>query len=109
MLLPHHAPEVADRADDGSLSGNVHLLLPTVALRSAKSRLSGSDAVFPGPTLYTQALPGGSQQPRWLRDKLKGRFPLAWASFSGRGHWDRATYPDVVGVDVGTQRVVRVW
>lgn len=32
MLLPHHAPEVGHCADNGSLRGNVHLLLSTVAL-----------------------------------------------------------------------------
>lgn len=32
VLLPHHAPEVGHSADDGSLRGDVYLLLPTVAL-----------------------------------------------------------------------------
>lgn len=59
VLLPHHAPEVPNRADDGSLSGDVHLLLPTIALRPAKSRLSGPDAVLPGPSPHTQAFPWG--------------------------------------------------
>lgn len=59
VLLPHHAPEVPNRADDGSLSGDVHLLLPTIALRPAKSRLSGPDVVLPGPSPHTQAFPWG--------------------------------------------------
>lgn len=41
VLLPHHAPEVRHSADDGSLCGDVHFLLPTVALQPAKSSLSG--------------------------------------------------------------------
>lgn len=109
MLLPHHAPEVADGADDGSLSGDVHLLFPTVALRPAKSRASGSDAPLPEPSPHTQVLSGGRQEPFRLRDKPRGWIPLARASLSGRGCRDGATYPDVVGVDVGTQRVVGVW
>lgn len=108
VLLPHHAPEVTDRADDGSLSGDVHLLLPTVALWPAKPRLSGQTQYSrdPPPTLR---LPRGWQQLHWLRGKPGGWIPSAWASFSGRGCRDRATYPDIVGIDVGTQRVIRVW
>lgn len=50
-LLPHHAPEVGHGADDGSLCGNVHLLLPAVALQPPKASLSGRglEAAFPGP------------------------------------------------------------
>lgn len=109
MLLPHHAPEVANCADDGSLSGDIHLLFPTIALRPAKARPSGSEAVLLGPSPHTQALLGGWQEPPGLRDEPRGWIPLTRASLSGRGHRDGATYPDVVGVDVGTQRVVRVW
>lgn len=51
-LLPHHAPEVGHSADDGSLGGDVHLLLPTVALQPPKSSpsvRSGWEAALPGP------------------------------------------------------------
>lgn len=50
-LLPHHAPEVDHSADDGSLGGDVHLLLPIVALQPPKSSpvRSGSEAALPGP------------------------------------------------------------
>lgn len=109
VLLPHHAPEVGDRADDGSLSGDVHLLLPTVALRPAKSRLSGSEEVLPGPHPHTQALPRSWQESDWCRDKAGGWIPSTQASPSARGCQGGNTYPDVVGIDVGTQGVVRVW
>lgn len=51
-LLPYHAPEVGHSADNGSLGGDVHFLLPTVALQPPKSGpsvRSESEAAFPGP------------------------------------------------------------
>lgn len=51
VLLPHHAPEVGHSADDGSLCGDVHLLLPTVALQQpVKVRIRGSTPRNPSRT-----------------------------------------------------------
>jgi hypothetical protein len=57
VLLPHHAPEVGNCADDGSLRGDIHLLLSTISLWPVKLSLSGSKVGLPGPSLHTWLLP----------------------------------------------------
>lgn len=73
VLLPHHAPEIGHRADDGSLCGDVHLLLPTVALQPVKSSLSGQDQRWHSqePISHLES-PWGLYEPHWLGDKSAG-------------------------------------